>query len=138
MPRTSSVAAAYPNPPGKRLACPDDFPPGSSERRFFLDLVASLPSNHFQKCDEASVAVYVAACVDLMAARGELKASGNIIDGKANPLIAVVRDNTRTINQLARSLRLNPVSRAPQQPAKVADVELSYYERQALERRDAN
>jgi hypothetical protein len=45
----------------------------------------------------------------------------------------VVRDTTRTVNMLGRSLRLNPISRTPL-PTKMPEVETqSYYQRMQLE-----
>jgi hypothetical protein len=108
------------------------FRPARPSTSFFLQTVNSVPSDHLHECDLGDVVVYVAAYVDLLVARGELKASGgNIIDGKVNPLINVVRDCGRTVNALARSLRLSPIARTPllqkQEPQN-----LSYYQRQAL------
>ena len=131
MPRVSASGAEFPNFPGKRLQPPDDFPRGSPERAFFLETVASVPSDHFQRCDLADLVVYVGAYIDWLTARGELKASGNIIDGKVNPLVALVRDGARTVNILARSLRLTPISRTPQ-AAKPEPQGMSYYQRQGL------
>ena len=113
MPRPSAVSQAYPAAPGRRPQPPADFLPGSPERKFFVETVASVPADHFQPCDHATLVAYTACHIDWLVARGELKASGNMVDGKLNPLIAVVRDLGRTINQLARSLRLNPISRIP-------------------------
>ena len=134
MPRPSAISQAYPGAPGKRLQPPADLP--EPEKQVFRRIVASVEASHFRESDLPVLLIFVRAVVQERVASGEIAATGYVIDGKLSPMVTILRDAQRVVAVYSRLLRLNPVARVPN-PAKAKEIEpISYYERQALERRD--
>jgi phage terminase small subunit len=79
--------------------------------RFFRDLVASVPAEHFRPADGHLVEQYAQAIVLARRAYAELEASGSVVNGRASPWIVVLEKAHRSSVALAARLRLSPQHR---------------------------
>jgi len=131
MPRRSAADAdiAPINAAASRLRPPPDLT--ASEKKLWVDVVASCPPTHFRESDQQVLTVFVRACLRQRAATSELNASGYITDeGRLNPMVSVLKDAERSVAVYSRLLKLNPVGR--QQSAQPAEEPLDYFAREAL------
>lgn len=106
---------------------------GDEEKRVFVDLVLSLPRDHFAPSDVEMITAWCEAVVlrrrtyQLLLTVGETDA-----DGKATGAFNAYQQATKSQASLARALRLSPQSRR-QEPPKRAVKPISYFERMELE-----
>src|SRR5262249_4816689 len=113
MPKTGrsgyiSLSVSEYNP--SRLSPPAGLTP--RQRQIFVDLILSLPAEHFQQADVALVARWAEACAMAEEAATELARAGLITaEGKQSPWFGIHQQATKTLNTLALRLRLAPQSR---------------------------
>jgi phage terminase small subunit len=132
MPRRSAASLAVIPPVSgapPRLTPPPEL--GERERVIFLDLVTSLPANHFAPSDVPLLARYCEAAALAERAALALRDAPMTVDGRPNPLITVHGGAVKSLLGLSLKLRLSPQARTPNQPRR--PVRVSVYERMALE-----
>jgi phage terminase small subunit len=110
MPRKSAAALSVMAVDGKpkRLQPPEFL--SDSERKLFVDLVASCDATHFRPSDLPLLCRYCEAAVLAERAAQELRLS-TIADGKLSPWITVQEKAVRAMVALSMRLRLSPQSR---------------------------
>ena len=105
---------------------------GEAEKRAFLDLVLSVPSNQFARCDLALLSAWAetVALRERMATRMAVEGE---LDEKGRPsgAFTIHKEATKTLNSLALRLRVSPQARMQKAPKR--EVSVSYYERMQLE-----
>jgi hypothetical protein len=117
----------------RRLKPPDSLP--DAARRAFVDLVASVPSNHFKApdlgllCRWAEMTALAEECAFHMAQPGGIVDE----DGRSSAWVTTHANATKVLALLALRLRLGPQSRAMKAPKKEAGP-VSYYDRQRAQR----
>jgi phage terminase small subunit len=74
-------------------------------------IVASVASGHFQECDRVLLTEFCRAADLANESAAALQAQGAIVDGRANPWVAVQEKSQRALVALALRLRLAPQSR---------------------------
>ena len=86
-------------------------------RTIFLELVASVPADHFRQGDGALLEQYWQSILLARKAYAELDAGGPVIDGKASPWLVVLEKSHRSAVALSGRLRLAPQARADSRSA---------------------
>lgn len=92
-----------------------------TEQRVFSRLVGSVDAGHFRASDRLMVAQLARAIVIGDVAAAELERQGLIVADAPNPLIRVVREQSRLIAALARACRLTTQSRISKDKAGAPD-----------------
>ena len=98
-----------------RLAARAELPP--SERRVFADLVRAVDASHFREADRVMLEQLARAIAIERQAAEALYEQGLIVDGAPNPLIRVVREQSRLIASLATKCRLTTQARVSKDKA---------------------
>jgi phage terminase small subunit len=129
----ASLSVVAPGGQPERLRPPPELT--ETERKVFLDLVTGVKSGHFLPCDLPLLCAYVRACADELEASIRKRELGPVIDGKRNPWVGIQRDAANTMKGLVGLLRLNPRSRAANNPTRPVPVP-NVYERMRLERQN--
>jgi phage terminase small subunit len=83
------------------------------QRKFFIEIVTAVPSEHFRPSDAPLLAAYCRACADEIEAAERKSQEGAVIDGKRSAWDAVQRDAAKSMGVLAGLLRLTPRARKP-------------------------
>jgi hypothetical protein len=105
---------------------------GEAEKRAFLDLVLSVPSNQFARCDLPLLCAWAetVALRERMAVR--MSVEGELDEkGKPSGAFTIHKEATKTLNSLALRLRVSPQARMQKAPKR--EVAVGYYERVQLE-----
>jgi hypothetical protein len=120
---------------GGRLTPPESLSDRARER--FIDLVASVPSNHFKTSDLSLLCRWAETSVLAERCAFEMEQPHGIVsaDGKPTPWPGLHGNASKVQALLALRLRLGPQSRAGKSPKKEAGAPLSYYEREAMRER---
>jgi phage terminase small subunit len=95
----------------ERLLPPSEL--STPEKTVWVRLVSSCEPGHFRDSDFPLLTAYCQLISQRARAAKELRAQGDVIDGKINPLIVVVEKCDRGIIAYSMRLRLAPQSRAP-------------------------
>ena len=110
MPRRSREALAVQvdgRPP--RLVPPASL--SKDERKLFLDIVDTLPPEHFRPSDLILLCRYVENAALSPQAAAELRGNAVLDDGKANSWLAISEKTIRALVSLSMRLRLSPQAR---------------------------
>jgi phage terminase small subunit len=109
--RKSEAALSLPRVDGQphRLEPPASL--SASERKIFVDVVASCDRRHFRPSDLPLLCRYVEAAALAEQAAQELR-QGAILDGRPSPWITVQEKAVRAMVALSMRLRLSPQSRS--------------------------
>jgi Phage terminase, small subunit len=137
MPRKSASAFAELRVDGRpsRVRPRADVP--TTLKPIIIDLIASVPPEHFRNGDVVLIEMYAAAIALSRQAYDELERNGPVIDGKASPWIAVLEKTHRSSAVLAARLRLTPQMRTdPKTAGRRAGPPPSYYDQMRLEESD--
>jgi hypothetical protein len=106
---------------------------GEAEKRAFLDLVLSVPSNQFQPCDLPLICRWAetVALAERMATR--MSVEGELDEkGKPSGAFTIHKEATKMLTALALRLRVSPQARMQKAPKREMRA-VSYYERMDLE-----
>ena len=138
MPRQAAASRAFTVNGSTRelLKPPEDL--DQIERAEFVGLVLGAPPSHFVPSDVPLIAAYAKAIVAERVASGELAAAyvvSSPTGERPSPWLSIWQAKVRALTTLARMLSLYPGGRVASKPAEAEPV--SYYERMAMERRDA-
>jgi hypothetical protein len=132
MPRKSAASLHFAtvNSSSERLRPPPQL--SESERQLFLDTVAGAKPGHFHSVDTPLLCAYVRAAVL------EIRSAQEVADGDDKAL-SKWNGAIKALSMLSMRLRLCPQSRQPNNPSRPSRPEqpMSYYDRMALERREA-
>jgi phage terminase small subunit len=129
MPRKSAAALAVAPVTNReasaRLKPRTGLPP--EVKVLWLELVASMPSDHFRESDGPLVEQYAQAIALARKAYANLDEEGPVVAGRANPWLIVLEKAHRSSVALSMRLRLSPQSRMDRKTLK--DQRGSAYER---------
>jgi phage terminase small subunit len=121
------------SPVPERLKPPPELT--DTARKVFLDIVAATEPRHFHPSDLPLLCRYCEATALAQQAEAALASAGAVIDGAASPWVAILGQQTKTLQGLSMRLRLSPQARQPNNPKRLPSV--SYYDRMKLEHGDA-
>jgi hypothetical protein len=130
MPRQSAASLTVRTIGGQSTAPrPRDHMP-AAVRTIFLELVASVASDHFQSGDAPLIEQHAQAILLARQAFDKLATEGPVIDGKASPWLVVLEKAHRSAVALSGRLRLAPQARMDARAAsrKANGPRLSAYE----------
>jgi phage terminase small subunit len=113
----------------RRLRPPETLP--DAARRAFIDLVASLPANHFRTSDASLVCTYAELCALRERAAFELERCAVTPNGKPSAWLSVYMQSVKSLTALAPKLRLGPQAR--QKVTKKVPAQLNAYDSMRME-----
>ena len=109
----------------------------TNHKRIFIDLVHSMPPEHFRPSDVPLLARQVAAVAMCEHAAEKMTASGGpVVKGKINPWFSVEQRSAKLVAVLATRLRMSPQSRRDPRAVARSQYRPSFYDTMDLS--DAN